>query len=130
VVTLSVLLTLATVAVNRFLTGGLGVVFDVGFVLICVAAALSVRPRDFFVVGVLPPLLMFGVLLALAMVTPGTVAQPNDSAPQAVVSGLAYHAGALVTGYGLTLAALALRQYATRNAGRLRASRREVSSST
>jgi hypothetical protein len=130
VVTLSVLLTLATVAVNRFLTGGLGVVFDVGFVLICVAAALSVRPRDFFVVGVLPPLLMFGVLLALAMVTPGTVAQANDSAPQAVVSGLAYHAGALVTGYGLTLAALALRQYATRNAGRLRASRREVSSST
>jgi hypothetical protein len=38
-----------------------------------------------------------------------------------VVSGLAHHARALVAGYGLTLALLALRQVAIRNAGRIRA---------
>jgi hypothetical protein len=40
-----------------------------------------------------------------------------------VVSGLAHHAGALVAGYGLTLAVLALRQVAARNAGTIRSSR-------
>ena len=41
--------------------------FDVAFVLVCVAAALAVRPRDFFVIGVLPPLLMAGTVAVLAL---------------------------------------------------------------
>ena len=38
------------------------------------------------------------------------MADPGDGFLQAVVSGLAHHAGSLVVGYALTLAILALRQ--------------------
>jgi hypothetical protein len=98
----------------------LSVLFDVVFVVVCVAAALAVRPRDFFAVGVLPPLLMLGTVCALAAVARAAVADEVDGAVQAVVSGLAHHAGALVAGYALTLAFLGLRQVALRNSGRLR----------
>lgn len=101
----------------------LTLLFDVAFVLVCVAAALAVRPRDFFMVGVLPPLLMAGTVLVLAAVSRGAVARSDDGFGQAVVSGLAHHAGALVAGYALALAVLALRQVALNNAGRLRAPR-------
>ena len=86
-----------------------------------VAAVLLVHPRDFFVVGVCPPLIMGGVFTVLAVLAPGALAEPSDGFLQAVVSGLAHHAGALVVGYGLTLGLLALRQMALRNAGAIRA---------
>ena len=82
--------------------------------VVCVAAALCVRPREFFAVGVLPPLLMLGIVLALALLTRKAVADEVDGLVQAVVSGLAHHAGALVTGYGLTLSILAVRQLVLR----------------
>jgi hypothetical protein len=85
-----------------------------------VAAALAVHPRDFFVIGVFPPLLMAGTVAALAVAFRGAVADPGDGFLQAVVSGLAHHAGALVTGYALTLCLLALRQVAMRHSGALR----------
>ena len=96
---------------------------DVGFVLVCAAAALAVRPREFFVVGVLPPLLMAGVVALLALLARDAVAEPTDGLGQALVTGLAHHASALIVGYGLTLALLALRQVALRNAGVIRAGR-------
>lgn len=98
--------------------------FDVGFVAICVTAALLVRPRDFFVIGVLPPLLMAGTVAVLGLVDRGAVADPRDGLAQAVVSGLAHHATALVLGYALTLGVLALRQVAARNAGTIRGAAR------
>ncbi|CAA9360915.1 MAG: hypothetical protein AVDCRST_MAG34-2453 [uncultured Nocardioidaceae bacterium] len=98
----------------------IGVVFDVAFVVVCVAAALWVRPSDFFTVGVLPPLLLAFVVVALAYLDRGAVARADDPLVQAVVSGLAHHSVALVTGYGLTLLVLALRQVAVRNGGALR----------
>ena len=85
------------------------------------AAALAVRPRDFFVVGVLPPLLMAATMAALAVWSRGTAADPGDGFVQALVTGLAHHAGPLIVGYGLVLAVLALRQVAVRNAGAIRA---------
>lgn len=105
------------------LDSGLGWLFDVAFVAVCVAAALLVRPRDFFGVGVLPPLLMLGAMVLLALVDRDIVGQPDDGVLQASVSGLAHHVTGLVTGYLLALALLALRQVAHRNAGRLRAAR-------
>jgi hypothetical protein len=99
----------------------LTLLFDVAFVLICVAAALAVRPRDFFVIGVYPPLLMAGTVALLALLARDAVAEPADGFLQAVVSGLAHHSGFLVLGYGLTLGILALRQVARRNAGTIRA---------
>ena len=101
----------------------LTVMSDVVFVLVCAAAALAVRPREFFVVGVLPPLLMAATVGFLALMARDAVADPADGFGQALVSGLAHHAGALIVGYGLTLALLALRQVARRNAGIIRAGR-------
>lgn len=103
--------------------GHLTVFFDLCFVAACVAAALTVRPRDFFVVGVLPPLLLAAVVLVLALVARGAVAHRDDVVLQALVSGLAHHSGALVLGYALTLAILALRQVASRHAGTIRGGR-------
>jgi len=100
--------------------GRLDVGFDVCFVVVCVAAALAVRPRDFFYVGVLPPLALLAVVLLVAVLARGSVADTHDVVLQAVVSGLAHHAGALITGYAASLAILALRQVALRHAGRLR----------
>jgi multisubunit Na+/H+ antiporter MnhC subunit len=102
------------------LFGRIGVLFDVVFVLVCVAAALWVRPRDFFSIGVLPPLLLGFTVVVLAVVDRAAVAKAGDPVVQAVVSGLAHHALALVIGYALTLVVLALRQVALRHHGTLR----------
>jgi hypothetical protein len=120
VVLLSVLGAVAVARIDLLLTDRLSLVFDVAFVAVCLSAALAVRPRDFFAVGVLPPLLMFGTVTLFAMTARSAVAEEVDGTVQAAVSGLAHHAGALVAGYGLTLAVLALRQVALRNSGRLR----------
>jgi hypothetical protein len=117
--TAAALLVLA-VLLNLLVADRLGLMFDVVFVLVCVGAALAVRPRDFFAVGVLPPLLLLGVVGGLALGDRAMVASADDGFVQALVSGLAHHAGALVVGYGLTLAVLALRQVALRNHGVLR----------
>jgi hypothetical protein len=116
-------LVLLVVVLDLLVFSGVTVVFDVAFVLVCVAAALAVRPQDFFVIGVFPPLLMAGTVAVLALLTRSTVADPGDGFLQAVVSGLAHHAGSLVVGYALTLAILALRQVALRNAGTIRGPR-------
>jgi hypothetical protein len=60
--------------------------------------------------------------VVLATTARGVVADRGDVLPQAVVSGLAHHSGALVAGYVLTLVVLAVRQVALRNAGVLRSS--------
>jgi hypothetical protein len=120
VVTLSTVGTLSVAGVNLLLTEELSLFFDLTFVVLCLIAALAVRPRDFFVVGVLPPLLMVATITLLAVFARSAVAEEVDSLVQAVVSGLAHHAGALVAGYALALAILAVRQVALRNSGRLR----------
>jgi mannose/fructose/N-acetylgalactosamine-specific phosphotransferase system component IIC len=122
VVVAAVALLVAVIALDLLVFGRLGLPFDVVFVLACAAAALAVRPRDFFVVGVLPPLLLAVVVVVLAITARGVVADRHDVLPQAVVSGLAHHSGALVAGYALTLVVLALRQVALRHSGVLRSS--------
>lgn len=119
----AVLMVLLVVLLDLLAFRDLTVLSDIGFVLVCAAAALAVRPREFFVVGVLPPLLMAGIITLLALLARDAVAEPTDGLGQALVSGLAHHADALVLGYGLTLVLLALRQVALRNAGVLRSGR-------
>jgi hypothetical protein len=112
---------LLLVVLGSLLVGDrIGIAFDAAFVAICVAAALWVHPRDFFTVGVLPPLLLAATVGILAVVDRDAVARAEDPVVQAAVSGLAHHALALVIGYGLTLAVLALRQVALRRDGALR----------
>ena len=102
------------------LDGRLGLPFDVALVVLSVVAALWVRPSDFFTVGVLPPLLLAATVVTLVAVDRATVARAGDAVLQAVVSGLAHHALALLVGYASTLGILALRQVALRNHGALR----------
>ena len=52
---LAVLAGLAVLALDLVIDRGPSLIFLIGFVAVCVAAALAVHPRDFFVVGVLPP---------------------------------------------------------------------------
>jgi hypothetical protein len=116
-VVLTALTAVGTAWLNVLLTARLSLFFDLTFVVLCLVAALAVRRRDFFVVGVYPPLLMLGIVTMLALPARATVADEVDSVVQAVVSGLAHHASGLVAGYALTLAVLALRQLAERNVG-------------
>lgn len=120
VVATAALVTGLVAAANVALAGRLSLFHDLTFVVVCLVAALAVRPRDFFVVGVLPPLLMFATVTALAAVDRGFVADARDGVVQAVVSGLAHHATALAAGYAAVLAVLALRQVALGQSGGLR----------
>lgn len=107
---LAVLGGLVVLALDLAVFGRLTLVFDLGFVLVCVGSALAVHPRDFFRVGVLPPLLLLGFITLVALVHREWIADAGDGLVQAVVSGLAHRASALLTGYLLALAVLALRQ--------------------
>ncbi|MDN4160174.1 DUF6542 domain-containing protein [Nocardioides abyssi] len=118
VVALGLAVTLTAVVLDVWLLGDVGLLFDLCFVGLCVALALRVRPSDFFVVGVLPPLLMLVVFAMLGSTRPDTIAQPHDGAVQAVVSGLSTHSAALVVGYLLCLACLFVRQRVLTAAGR------------
>jgi hypothetical protein len=109
VVALGLALALTSVVIDRAVFGQVGLFFDICFVLICLAMALAVRQVDFFTVGVLPPLLMGTVFTLLGATRPDLIADRSDGVIQAVISGLGHHAGALVTGYVLCLAILAIR---------------------
>ena len=124
VVALGLALALTAVVVDQALFGQVGVLFDICYVLICVAMALAVRPQDFFTIGVLPPLLMVGVFALLGATRPDVIADPSDGVIQAVVAGLGHHAAALVAGYLLGLAILAVRQRVLAPSSRQAASKR------
>jgi len=112
VVALGAALALTAVAVDLALVGRVSLFFDLCFIAVSLGLALVVRRADFFVVGVLPPLLMVGVFALLGLTRPAVIAHPEDGVVQAVVSGLSHHSGALVVGYLLCLGCLALRQRA------------------
>ncbi|MET3961040.1 hypothetical protein ABIE44_000974 [Marmoricola sp. OAE513] len=96
--------------------GGLDRIFDVGFVVLCIAIALAIRPSEFFTVGVLPPMLLLGLCSVLAVLHRSWIAASDDGLIQAVISGLAHHSGALLGGYVLCLGVLAIRSRVLRRA--------------
>ncbi len=108
-VALGFALALTIAALDLVLTGRVGVLFDLGFVLGCLALALAVRPRDFFTVGVLPPLLMLVTFVLLALTRVESIARAGDGFAQAVISGLSHHSLALVIAYLSSLAVLVIR---------------------
>jgi len=109
VVLLGVALTLTAIAADLVIVSGLGWIFDIGFALACPLLALRVRPEDFFTVGVLPPLLLFGVFLAIGVIDPETIAAHDDGPFQAALTGMASHSGSLLIGYALCLVCLGIR---------------------
>jgi len=108
-VALGVALALTVAALDLLITERIGVLFDLGFVAVCIGLALAVHPRDFFTVGVLPPLLMLATFLLLAMSRSEAIANRDDGLVQSVVSGLSHHSIALAAGYLLALAVLVVR---------------------
>lgn len=110
VVALAAALALTAAVVELALAERLGWGFDVLFVLLCLAMALLVAPRDFFTIGVLPPLLMLLVFTLVAVARRDAVGRADDSLVQAVIAGLAGHSLALCLGYGLCLGCLAVRR--------------------
>lgn len=123
----SVLLVSLLTALDLALHGELGLVFDLGFVALCGFIAMAVRPRDFFRVGVLPPLMAFGVCCVLALHWPDTIAEAQDGIVQAVVSGLAHRSAGLTAAYGLALLLLAVRHRMIRRRSAAGYSKRAVS---
>ncbi len=106
---LAVLACVLLVAVDLVTTRRVDLVFDIGFVAVCVGTALAVRPRDFFTIGVLPPLLLLVVCVLLSLAQRSAIADHGDGFVQGLVTGLADHAGALSAGYALCLGVLAMR---------------------
>jgi hypothetical protein len=95
------------------LTDHLGVFFGVCFVLATLTAALLVRADGFFTVGVLPPLLLLGILAAITAADPSAIDAPglSDEAGlvQRVIAGLVSQAPALVIGHGAALGVIGFR---------------------
>lgn len=110
VVALACALVLTVAALETMVVGRIEMFFDLCFVITCFGAALMVRPRDFFSVGVMPPLLMFGTFVIVALNGPKVIATKQDGVVQAVVTGLAHHSVALFLGYALCLGTLLVRQ--------------------
>lgn len=110
VIRLSISLSVVVAIVDIAVTGRLDLAFDIAFVLVCVGAALAVRPGDFFDIAVLPPLLLLGCCAMISLVRRSAVASDGDGFVQGVISGLAEHSGSLAAGYVLLLALLAIRQ--------------------
>lgn len=93
--------------------GKLGTLFSVGFILIAVTTPLSVDVRALFAPGILPPLLMIGVILAFAVVAPSAIpadglATSAGTLPR-LIAGIIDQATALVVGHLLALGVIALR---------------------
>jgi hypothetical protein len=105
----STLVSALLVAADLAATGRLERIFDSGFIVLCVGMALAVRPQDFFRVGVLPPILLLGISVLLALGHRTAIAAAGDGLVQSVISGLAHHSGPLLAGYVLTLAVLGIR---------------------
>ena len=115
VVALGLALTLTVVVLEVAVSGRVGLVFDVAFVLVCLAVALLVRPQDFFTVGVLPPLVMLAVFVLVALSHPRALTSGDAGPVSTVVGGLAHHAVALGVGYAACLVCLAIREQFVRS---------------
>jgi hypothetical protein len=99
----------AVAAVDIALNHELTLFFSLGFVLIGLLCALSVRRSDLFTAGVLPPLLFAAVVGVFALAMPSAVGAPSGSISHAWVAGLAHHAGGLVSAHAAALLMIALR---------------------
>jgi hypothetical protein len=95
------------------LTRGITLFFDLCFVTICLVAAMSVRRRDLFTTGVMPPLIFAAVVGVVAALSPDTFVA-FGGASKAFMTGLAQHAPGLVAGYAVALLTVGSRVSASR----------------
>ncbi len=104
---------LGAALVEILVADAIGVLFGAALVVVSVGAALTVRPRNLFTAGVLPPLLLVGLLTSIAVLQPDgiQVARMDASAgvAQRVIAGFVHLAGALVVAHATALLVVALR---------------------
>jgi hypothetical protein len=96
-------------AFDLALTGRLSQFFDLCFVLAGLAPALVVRRQGLFAVGVLPPLLLGGVVAVVAALAPQALTTSHLAFVSTWLTGLAHHGAALVATHLLVLAVIGLR---------------------
>ena len=106
-VALGVALALTWMVLDTLVSPPLGALLGTGLALTCLWLALTIRPGHFFTVGVLPPLLLVGVLLLGALLRPAAL--DGDGLLDRVVGGLVDQRLALVLAWAGTLAVLATR---------------------
>ena len=109
IILLGLVAAFALAAVDIALNDQLSLFFSLGFVLIGLVCAMSVRRSDLFTAGVLPPLLLAAVMGVFAIAMPSAVGTPSGSISHAWVAGLAHHAGGLVSAHAAALLMIALR---------------------
>lgn len=104
---------LAAAFVEILLLDTVGLLVGICLVAVSLGTALTVRPRDLFSAGVLPPLLLVGLLTVVAVLYPGGIdvsrLSPSASLAQRVIAGFVDLAGALVVAHALALLVVALR---------------------
>jgi hypothetical protein len=97
----------ACAAVDAALTGRVGLAFDMCFVIICVAIALTFRSEDLYTAASMPPLVFAVTVGSIALVAPTALADNAAGFGQGFLDGLAHNASWLAAGYAGTLLALA-----------------------
>lgn len=102
VVLISGLATVGCAGLNLALTDQLTIFFDLCFIIVALTSAMSVRRRDLFTAGVLPPLVFAAVVGGIALVEPATFSA-TGGVLQAFLTGLATHAVGLAAAYGIAL---------------------------
>lgn len=102
IIVLSLAATSVCAALDFTLTGGLSMFFDLCFIVICLVGAMAVRRKDLFTTGVMSPLVFAAVIGAIAVIAPHAFSDVGGFA-KVFPTGLAQHAAALVSGYGIAL---------------------------
>lgn len=108
---LAALASVVIIALDLLITRQLGLIFGLTFPIVCLGAALAVRPTDFFPIGVMPPLLMLGIMGVTAATYRPAIAGSDVGFGQGLINGLAAHAVSLLIGYALCLCVLAIRHH-------------------
>ncbi|MFI9270573.1 DUF6542 domain-containing protein [Kitasatospora sp. NPDC052896] len=108
--------TIAAALLDRLLFGGLGLLFGLGYLLVCFQTAIRVRPADLPAAAVSGP-----IAFALALLLVGPVSSPGLLGQViALATGLALRAGWLFAGTGLAAMITLARYVALRRARRTR----------
>jgi hypothetical protein len=105
----AVVVTAAVAAFDFVLTRRLSLFFDLCFILVSLSAAVLVRRRGLFAVGVLPPLLLGAVVATFALLVPSALTASHLAFVSTWLTGLAHHGGALAAAHVVVLALVGLR---------------------
>jgi hypothetical protein len=105
----AVVATTAVAALDLALTARLSMFFDLCFILVSLSAALAVRDRGLYAVGVLPPLLLGAVVAVVAVLSPAALTATHLAFVSTWLTGLAHHGVALASAHVVVLAVVGLR---------------------